>query len=333
MSKTRYSRRALVVGIDKYPVGNELNSSVADAESICELISHNEDGTVNFKTTPLFNVKRKLDLKNAIAELFRHKSDIALLYFAGHGKRDFFGYHMVTPDFRQNDLGVAMSQLLTIIHKSPAKNKVIILDCCHAAGVGMTDKTLSDSPATYLHEGVTILASSRHDGKALEIINGHGVFTNLLIEALRGGAADLNGNISPASIYSYIDKAMGKGKQRPVFKTNTSEFVSLRKTKPQVPEEIMKQITKLFPDPALDFPLDPSFEIKNNLKEKPFLKEPYANRANVAKFKKLQELAGVGLVVPVEAKHMFFAAMESKACKLTPLGQHYWRLAKKGKMK
>jgi hypothetical protein len=34
----------------------------------------------------------------------------------------------------------------------------------------------------------------------------------------------------------------------------------------------------------------------------------------------------VGLVVPVNAEHMYFAAMDSKACKLTALGHHYWRL-------
>jgi len=36
----------------------------------------------------------------------------------------------------------------------------------------------------------------------------------------------------------------------------------------------------------------------------------------------------VGLVVPVGAEHMYFAAMESKYCKLTALGYHYWHLAK-----
>ena len=34
------------------------------------------------------------------------------------------------------------------------------------------------------------------------------------------------------------------------------------------------------------------------------------------------------IFVPVDSEYMYFAAMESKACKLTSLGYHYWRLVK-----
>jgi hypothetical protein len=29
---------------------------------------------------------------------------------------------------------------------------------------------------------------------------------------------------------------------------------------------------------------------------------------------------------------MYFAAMEGKACRLTPLGRHYWQVAKEGRL-
>jgi hypothetical protein len=45
-------------------------------------------------------------------------------------------------------------------------------------------------------------------------------------------------------------------------------------------------------------------------------------------FKELQACNRQGLVVPVEAEHMYNAAIESKACKLmTALGAHYRKLA------
>ena len=34
-------------------------------------------------------------------------------------------------------------------------------------------------------------------------------------------------------------------------------------------------------------------------------------------FKDLQKMEGVGLVVPVDEEHMYYAAMNSTACKLT----------------
>jgi Caspase domain len=321
-------KKALIAGIGNYPGKQKLKGSVYDAQTLFELISQNgdEDKTKNFDATLLINPGSKQELKSSIMELFQAEGlDIALFYFAGHGAYDYFGYHMVTPDHRQHDRGIPMSQLLTAVRKSSAKNKIIILDCCHAGGI--EDDTKTDGMGIYLEEGVTILASSKADEPSVEK-NGHTVFSNLLIEALRGGAADLSGYISPGSIYTYIDKALGPNDQRPVFKANISGFVSLRKVEPPVPEEILNNLTVLFPDdPDKPLTLDSSFEYTNDPAEKHEFKIPYADKENVARFKQLQKLEGVGLVVPVGEEHMYWAAMNSKACKLTPLGQHYWRLA------
>lgn len=48
--------------------------------------------------------------------------------------------------------------------------------------------------------------------------------------------------------------------------------------------------------------------------------------------KKLQELESIGFVEPIGEKHMYFAAMHSKACKLTDLGMYYWLLVKRGRV-
>jgi hypothetical protein len=34
------------------------------------------------------------------------------------------------------------------------------------------------------------------------------------------------------------------------------------------------------------------------------------------------------IVVPVGEQHMYWAAINSKSCKLTPFGKRYWRLVK-----
>ena len=49
-------------------------------------------------------------------------------------------------------------------------------------------------------------------------------------------------------------------------------------------------------------------------------------------FKELQKFESVGLVVPVEEEHMYFAAINSKSCRLTALGYQYWRLVKEKKI-
>ena len=55
----------------------------------------------------------------------------------------------------------------------------------------------------------------------------HGLFTSLLLEALKGGAADITGHITPGGIYAYIDKALGPWEQRPVFKTKCNSLYTL----------------------------------------------------------------------------------------------------------
>jgi hypothetical protein len=315
--------KALVVGINKYR-RMKLNYCVNDAKAVEKLLSHNGDDSVNFKVTRRNNVKTKSQLKALLVDLFKDEADTVLFYFAGHGRHDYFGYQLVTPDYSNHDWGLPVSQLMTIVRKSPAKNKIVILDCCYAGGVETATST--NGMATYLHEGVTILASSKPDQKAQETA-GHGVFTNLLIEALKGGAADLNGNITAAGVYAYIDKAMGLAGQRPVFKTNISEFVPIRTIVPPVPPEIMQLIPVLFPTNKHLFKLNPSFEDTNDPTIKHDYVRPFAKTENVKKFKALQKLQSVGLVEPAGAPFMYFAAMKSKACKLTPLGKHYWRLA------
>ena len=36
--------------------------------------------------------------------------------------------------------------------------------------------------------------------------------------------SNINGKITPSSIYAYIDQALGEWDQRPIFKTNVKEF-------------------------------------------------------------------------------------------------------------
>ena len=74
--------------------------------------------------------------------------------------------------------------------------------------------------------------------------------------------------------------------------------------------------------------MNPSYEDTNEKVVHHKVIEPFANPTNVSIFKDLQKLESIGLVVPVDEEHMYFAAMNSKSCKLTALGYHYWRLVK-----
>lgn len=320
-------KKALVIGINEYP-SHPLKGAVNDAKVISELLKVNGNDSTNFEVKPLYNVKTKSELLTEIADFFEVSADMALLYFAGHGYVNELGGFIVTPDHKRYDEGISMDHILSLANGSKIRNKVIILDCCKSGSFAMPNGNGSITP---INSGISILTSSREDEPSKEI-NGHGVFTNLLIEGLKGGASDIRGHISPGGLYAYIDQALGAHEQRPVFKTNVTEFVKLRSVVPQVPLNIIRKLTEYFHLPSDTLRLDPSFEFTNSNEVSHEVKEPFANAENVSIFKNLQKLESVGLIVPIGEEHMYFAAMNSKTCKLTSLGHHYWRLVHEGKI-
>lgn len=325
------NRKALIVGVDDYSV-KPLHGCVNDAEDVSALLSRHDDGSINFAVqlrTSKTDQINKSALKGWISDCFKGDEEIALFYFSGHGVIDPTGGYIVTPDYAPMDWGISMQDILTFANNSKCKNKIIILDCCHAGSVGVIN-TLGQQTAM-INEGVTILTASKYDESAAEA-NGHGVFTELLTEALKGGAADITGNISPGSVYAYIDRALGPWEQRPVFKTNVSRFVSLRKVTAPIDITIVRRLVNYFTEPTTKLPLNPSFEPTNNNETEHIIVKPYSNIKNVAVFSDLQKMESVGLVVPCDTPHMYYAAMESKSCRLTSVGQHYWRLVKEKRL-
>ena len=325
-------RKALVIGINDYP-GAPLWGCVNDAVAIGSMLETHADGSPNFdlriKTSPS-EIITKATLKAEITALFSGDSDIALLYFSGHGFINSLGGYIVTTDFKSYDEGVSMDDILKLANASQAKDKIIIFDCCHAGAFG--SPTISGGNAAQLSEGLSVLMASRGSESALEI-NGTGVFTALVVSALQGGAADLRGHVTPGSIYAYVDQALGAWDQRPIFKTNVTRFTSLRTVPPPVPHTTLRKLVDHFPMPQDDHPLDPSYEFTNdpNLPP-PGFRQPIADPVKVAIMKDLQKFVSVGLVTPVDEEHMYFAALNSKSCRLTALGFHYWRLVKEKKI-
>jgi hypothetical protein len=168
-----------------------------------------------------------------------------------------------------------------------------------------------------ISDGSTILTACQRDEFAMEE-NGHGIFTTLMLEALYGAGANILGYVTPGSLYSFVDQALGEWEQRPVFKTNVSRFVILSK---QVHGFLRhpKNVTSLVQRRLICFNLNPSFEPESNI--------PDENNINT--FKQLQACNRHGLVEPVDAEHMYFAAMNSTGCRLTALGVYYKKLAQK----
>lgn len=326
-------RKALIVGIDHYDHIKPLSGCVNDAHSIKSVLERHADGTVNFATpriltgTSATDRVDRSDLKDAVRELFADGSDIALFYFAGHGYIEDTGGFLCGTDCRSGDDGFSLAELMVIAGKSPAKNKVIILDSCHSGIAGSrTEATVAE-----IKDGMTILTASTADQYAMEVPGGGaGVFTSLFVDALQGAAANLVGDVTPGSVYAHIDQSLGPWAQRPVFKTNVKTFVSLRQAIPPIALADLQALALHFPRADYEFPLDPSFEPERTSEQRADTSIPAPDPKNCAVFAVLQRYVKVNLVRPVGAPHMWHAAMQRKSCELTVLGQHYRNLVASG---
>lgn len=319
-------RAALIVGIDYYQHVTPLFGCVNDAHSVNSVLERNDGGGLNFDCNLLTgtgpnDLIQKNELKDSIEELFEKDMDVVLFYFAGHGYIESSGGYIIASDSDRGDNGISLSDILTYANNSPAKNKIIILDSCHSGQMG----DLPDREIANLAEGITVLTASSKDQYASEE-NGRGVFTTLLVDALYGSAANLTGDVTPGSIYAHIDQSLGAWEQRPVFKTNVKQFVSLRKVSPRISTNDLRRIVEFFPVPGYEYSLDPTYEPEEKGRDKGM---PSPIRENTEIFAILQQYNRLDLLVPVDAKHMWNAAMESKSCKLTALGEHYRRLVEK----
>lgn len=322
-------RRALVVGINHYEAISPLNGCVNDAYAVKAMLDRNSDGSVNFGCrlmtgTGTGDLITRTALKEAVRELFAGDGEVAMFYFAGHGFIETTGGYLCAGDCRTGDDGLSLAEVMTLAIKSHILNRVVVLDSCHSgiAGTHPTHDGLAE-----LADGMTILSASTAEQYASEA-NGSGAFTGLFVDALGGAAANLVGDVTPGGAYAHVDQSLGPWSQRPVFKTNVKNFVSLRKVAPPLDLADLRRIAEFFPVPGYEYQLDPTYEPERQAASGPDIPPPDPDKNAI--FAILQKYNRVNLVVPNGAPHMWHAAMQSKSVRLTALGEHYRRLSEQG---
>ena len=320
------NKRALLVGIDDYQNTSRLTGCVADARCLGKLLERHADGSPNYECRVLTSADgtpiTKGYLRSQWHSLFDDFDGHILFHFSGHGTPTRSGGSIVTQDGTRDDWGLSMEELLVLASQSPAKSVLLTIDCCHADLAGNTallQGTGSSLHQTLLREGLTILAASRATESAREAA-GNGVFTKLFLSALAGGAADVRGRVSAASIYAYAEQALGPWDQRPMYKSYADRLPPVRLCKPAVPDSLLRQLPALFPQEDSQYPLDRTYEQT----------DPTAKGTHVALFKKFKTLRNANLLTTQAGKDLFFIALENGWVKLTSLGRFYWNLAQKG---
>ncbi|WP_405997466.1 caspase domain-containing protein [Streptomyces sp. NBC_00829] len=329
-------KRAILVGIDHYPTAGSLGGCVADATALNELLSVHADGSPNWRTqlitgeTDGAHITRD-SLRHSLTQLFANARDTDLLFFfAGHGAQTAWGADLVTQDATAHNLGVSMNDLITLANDSPARSVTLILDCCFSGDLGSTPGHQATAVAenfrlnkATLRENVTILAASRGTEPSQEV-DGHGVFTRILLDGLEGGATDHLGKVTPLSLYGYVSAAFDAWQQRPVLKTNLTEPVILRIGPPWLDAELLRKLPHHFPSADSVVQLSPEHEGDGRPLPPGMLGTPKQQQ-----FDYLGRLRNANLVTTDGQRDHYWVAMEGGEVYLTSMGRYFWKLAKR----
>ena len=328
-------RRALFVGIDDYS-WSPLNGCVADASALATMLRTHADGTPNWRTEILSGRKEtsitRDSLRAGLALLFANARDYDLLFFfAGHGAQSIWGADLVTQDATENNLGVAMNDLITLANDSSARSVTLILDCCFSGTTGSVPGLQSAGVAeafrlekTLLRENVTVLAASRSTEPSAEY-GGQGAFTRVVLDGLDGGATDHLGRVTALSLYGYISNSFDAWEQRPILKTNLTEPLALRMGPPWIEPALLRKLPEHFVAEDSHVQMTPAHEGEGR---------PLARSADGTpeqqQFDYFGRLRNAGLVTTDGGKDHYWVAMDSGYVYLTALGRYFWRLAKRG---
>ncbi|MBD2569993.1 caspase, EACC1-associated type [Anabaena lutea] len=215
---------ALLIGVSEYEPGlNPLPASVKDIQAIAKVLQNPEMGSFAEADIQKLENPDPQTMHEAIEGLFsdRHKDDLAIVYFSGHGIKDESGkLYLATRLTRKNPQGqlikstaVPASFVHNIMSDSRCKRQVVILDCCFsgafAEGWSAKDDGYVDIQTQLGGEGRAVLTSStstqysfQQQGENLS------TYTRYLIEGIETGAADLgnDGVISVDELHEYAKK-------------------------------------------------------------------------------------------------------------------------------
>lgn len=319
-------RRALLVGIDHYDHMKKLTWCVDDALAIRQVLAFHENHDSNFDCRLLLSSEPSSDLtrqervtfnrlRKELQELLTF-DDMVLFYFSGHGYATENGMYLVTQDGTATLPGMLLNDVLKMANDSPAREVLLIIDSCYSGALGEPDQQ-KDVANLYLRPGITLLAATRAHQQAIER-HGRGQFTNLVIGALKGGASDVRGRVSAASIYAYVEQALGPWDQRPVYKSNASQLSPLRFCTPAITDEELRRLPQFFPQPDYQYFLNPSYEVTR----------PDGLPEHIAIFRIFKHYQIAHLLHPIFDEDLYFAALRSHPVELTSTGQFYWQLAK-----
>lgn len=238
--------RVVLIGCGKYD-DKKFSPDAASASEMARKITNNIFSLANIFRNPcvigvpndqvieVLNPSSPLDVTTPFEKAAKEATDTLIVYFAGHGlichNSVDLGLAVVRTDYSSPDNSVIKStSLLTIIRKSTAKKRILILDCCFSGRIITNFMGAGDASgaavsltgivaANFAVSGVYLLAACGPGERATFMHNEHHTdFTGELISILQNGVSEGPEYISTKYIFTRIctTKAAMPGMPTPI---------------------------------------------------------------------------------------------------------------------
>lgn len=240
MSKHTFSKgHALIIGVQTYssPLGN-LPCTLEDAKGLAGILK--DKGRCAYppeQVTLLSDSRADRDgILMALDDLAKDTDvdSTVVIYFSGHGGKKDGGYYFCPYKFNSTALqetAISGPEFKDKIAAIPARKKLILLDCCHAGGIGSGIKgdgfTKASVPPEAIElfqqgKGCLVIASSAEDEFSY-VGKTYSIFTGALIEALNGkGVSRKDGYVRVTDLAMYTRERVSRlteDKQHPQHPT------------------------------------------------------------------------------------------------------------------
>ena len=216
-------KSALIIANSQYedPILRQLIAPAHDAEALAQVLSDPAISGFEVQTVlnePHYNVQREIEALFAD----RNRGDLLLLYFSCHGVTDEDGllYYAACNTNRKwlRSTAVAANFVNDSMNRCRSRRQVLLLDCCHSGAFARTKAAHTVNTGQHFggrtpEEGrgrFVLTASDAYqysfEGDAVEGQAVYSVFTQALVQGLRTGEADLDGDglITLDELYEYV---------------------------------------------------------------------------------------------------------------------------------
>jgi Caspase domain len=237
---------ALLIGVGNYrgPGVSPLPVTVNDAEALYELLTDTDRAgypveNVKLLTDETASKEKIIDSLHWLATCAAKDPDATIIvFFSGHGGIKDEQYMLLPYDFdweKWEVSGISKEQFGEKINALQCRKLLVLLDCCHAAGIATKSSIEHQFKASNqaLYEalqkgkGRVVMASSRHDQYSQILDKApYSVFTEALVAALNNNGGNDDGYATVLRTMSYVSEYVikaTKALQTPVFNLESVE--------------------------------------------------------------------------------------------------------------